>query len=195
MGLLAPVSARLAPEFVDAEELADVGSFESARTTMQMARSSVSTVEWLEHQLHPATSYVIVPLFALANAGITISTSALRHTLHSPITWGIVVGLVVGKPVGVMVTSRLAIWSGRADAPVHTDGRHLLGAGQAAGIGFTVALFIAELAFRNDDGTVNLADVTDAKMAILAASLVSGLLAYAVLRRRLPAQAQAQASG
>ena len=188
MGLLAPVSPRLSPEFVDADELADVGTLESARSTVHLARSSVSTVEWLEHHLHPATSYVIVPLFALANAGITISSTAVRHALHSPITWGIVVGLVVGKPAGVMVASRLAIRAGRADEPAGTDGRHLLGAGQAAGIGFTVALFIAELAFRNDDGSANLVDGTDAKMAILAASLVSGVLAYGVLRRRIPAQ-------
>jgi len=189
MGLLAPVTPRIAPDFIDADELADVGTFESARTTVQLARSSVSTVEWLEHHLHPVTSYVIVPLFALANAGITISNDALRHALHSPITWGIIAGLVVGKPLGVVLAARLAIRSGRADAPTHTDGRHLLGAGNAAGIGFTVALFIAELAFRDDSGVVDLVDVTDAKMAILAASIVSGAVAYAVLRRRVSATA------
>lgn len=189
MGLLAPVTPRVAPEFIDSEQLADVGTYESVRVTVQLAKSSVSTVEWLEHHLHPITSYVIVPLFALANAGIAISNDAVRHALHSPITWGIIVGLVVGKPLGVVVAARLAIRARRADAPPATDGRHLLGAGQAAGIGFTVALFIAELAFRDDDGVVNQVDVTDAKMAILVASVASGAVAYLVLRRKVGATA------
>lgn len=186
MGLLAPVTPRVAPEYVDTDELANVGTFESARATMVLAKSSVSTVEWLEHHLHPITSYVVVPLFALANAGVRVTNEAVRHALHSPITWGIIVGLVVGKPVGVLVATRLAIRSGRADTPPSTDARHLLGAGHAAGIGFTVALFIAELAFR-DNGVVNITDVTDAKVAILAASVLSGALAFAVLRRRVSA--------
>ncbi|MBU6317850.1 MAG: Na+/H+ antiporter NhaA, partial [Acidobacteria bacterium] len=177
MGLLAPSTPRIAPDFVDAEELADVGSVTSARSTAAIARSSVSTVEWLEHVLHPFTSYLVVPLFALANAGIELSGSSLRQAWGSPITWGILVGLVVGKPLGVLLAARLAVRSGRADPPAGTSTRQLLGAGHAAGIGFTVALFIAELAFR-DDGVPDVQAITDAKVAILLGSVLSGALAF-----------------
>jgi NhaA family Na+:H+ antiporter len=184
MGLLAPVTARVDPELVDADELADLSTVEHARATQSVARSSVSTVEWLEHVLHPWTSFIIVPVFALANAGVEVSTDSLRDALKSPIMWGIIVGLVIGKPLGVVLASTLAVRSGRADSPEGTTPRHVLGAGNAAGIGFTVALFIAELAFTNDDGTPNERHITDAKMAILLASVVSGLVAWAVLRQR-----------
>jgi Na+:H+ antiporter, NhaA family len=184
MGLLAPVTPRIAPELIDADDLADVSSYEAAHQTVQMARSSVSTVEWLEHLLHPWTSYVIVPVFALANAGVVVSGDSLRDAVRSPIFWGIVVGLVVGKPLGVLLASRITIRTGHADRPEGTTTRQLLGAGNAAGIGFTVALFIAELAFIDDRGLPIEAEIADAKMAILLASLVSGLLAFAVLRQR-----------
>ncbi|MEY4174509.1 MAG: hypothetical protein RI900_1674 [Actinomycetota bacterium] len=183
MGLLAPSTPRIAPDFVDAEQLADVASAASARSTVSLARSSVSTVEWLEHVLHPFTSYLIVPLFALANAGIELSGESIGQAWRSPITWGIIVGLVVGKPLGVMLATHLAVRSGRADLPTGTTNRQLLGAGNAAGIGFTVALFIAELAFR-DDGVPDVSAITDAKVAILVGSVVSGVLAFAVLRSR-----------
>ena len=128
-----------------------------------------------------------MPLFALANAGIELSGSSLRQAWGSPITWGIVVGLVVGKPLGVLLAARIAVRSGRADEPAGTTTRQLLGAGHAAGIGFTVALFIAELAFR-DDGVPDVRAITDAKVAILVGSVVSGVLAFVVLRtRRTPA--------
>jgi NhaA family Na+:H+ antiporter len=184
MGLLAPVTPRLSPELIDIEELTDLSDLDSARTTMQLARGSVSTVAWLEHVLHPWTSYFIVPVFALANAGIEVSTASLRAAWSSPITWGVGIGLLVGKPLGVLMATMAAARSGIADRPEGTTGRQLLGAGNAAGIGFTVALFIAELAFTNGDPITDARHVADAKMAILVASVVSGLLAYAVLRSR-----------
>jgi NhaA family Na+:H+ antiporter len=183
MGLLAPVAPRLTPELIDADELVDVSSVEQARTTVDLARGSVSTVEWLEHVLHPWTSYLIVPLFALANAGIEISRTSLAHAWRSPITWGIGIGLLVGKPVGVLLATKASTASGIADRPEGTTTRQLLGAGNAAGIGFTVALFIAELAF-SDGHIENATQVSDAKMAILVASVVSGVVAYFVLRTR-----------
>jgi len=182
MGLLAPVTPRFAPELVDADELGDLTSVEHAKASMQLAKGSVSTVEWLEHVLHPWTSYLIVPVFALANAGIEVSTESLRHALESPITWGVFAGLMVGKPLGVLLATRVAARSGLADLPAATSTRQLLGAGHAAGIGFTVAIFIAELAFK--EGPDAEAQIADAKMAILVASLLSGVLAFAVLSRR-----------
>jgi len=183
MGLLAPVAPRHTPELVDAEALRDVSTVDQARTTVELARSSVSTVEWLEHVLHPWTSYVIVPLFALANAGIEVSLTSLSHAWRSPITWGVGLGLLIGKPVGVLLATKVSMASGIADRPEGTTSRQLLGAGNAAGIGFTVALFIAQLAF-SDGRTVHATQVADAKMAILVASVVSGVVAYVVLRQR-----------
>lgn len=177
MGLLAPAVPRWAPDLVDGEELADVSDVEAARQTTALARGSVSVVEWLQHVLHPWTSFVIVPLFALANIGVEISAAGLGEAVRSPITWAIVAGLVVGKPLGVVAATALAVRSGVADRPDGMRRSHLLGAGAAAGIGFTVALFITELALPGE------AQRTDAKLGIVAASLVAAALAVGVLRR------------
>ena len=177
-GLLTPVKPRQVQDLVDIEELADLSTVEHARATAGIARNSVSTVEWLEHLLHPWTSYLIVPLFAFANAGIEVSSNSLRDAFRSPIMWGVLAGLLVGKPLGVMLAVKFAAKSGVADRPEGTSTRQLLGAGHAAGIGFTVAIFIAELAFETEKHQ------DDAKMAILIASLLSGLLAFGVLRSR-----------
>lgn len=179
-GLLTPVQPRQVHELIDIEELTDLSSVEHARATVEIARNSVSTVEWLEHLLHPWTSFLIVPLFAFANAGIEVSTGSLREAFKSPIMWGVLAGLLVGKPLGVMLAVKFAAQSGVADRPEGTSTRQLLGAGHAAGIGFTVAIFIAELAFDTEQHQA------DAKMAILIASLLSGLLAFGVLRSRRP---------
>lgn len=186
MGLLAPVVPRVQEEYVDTEELGDVSTVEHAKATVSLAKGSVSVVEWLEHVLHPWSSFLIVPVFALANSGIEVSTDRFRDALGSPITWGVFVGLVVGKPLGVLLATKVATRAGIADPPADTSTRQLLGAGNAAGIGFTVALFIAELAFRTD-GVTNEDQVAEAKMAILVASVLSGVLAFAVLRQRATA--------
>ena len=175
MGLIAPCSPRLQRDLIDDSELTDLSDVEAARTTAQDARASVSVVEWLLHVLHPWTSYAIVPIFALANSGIELSIGGFEDALRSPITWGVFVGLVAGKPLGVVVATRAAIRSGIADRPDHATGRQLLGIGSAAGIGFTVALFITELAFEDA------ADQADAKLAILLASIVSAAFAIAIL--------------
>ena len=167
MGLLAPTTPHLSADFIDAEELADVSSVDAAFTTTGIARSAVSDVEWLQHLVHPWTSYLIVPLFALANAGIEISGVGLRGAVRSPITWAIVCGLVIGKPLGVVVASRVAVRMGIAAPPTASSPRRVLGIGAAAGIGFTVALFITELAF--DDPV----QIVEAKLAVLVASLAA----------------------
>lgn len=185
MGLLAPVSPRRTVDLVDTEELTDLTSVEHARLSSKIARDSVSTVEWLEHVLHPWTAYVIVPVFALANAGIGLSGDMLREAIGSPITWGVLLGLLLGKPIGVLLATKLATSARLADLPDGVGRRHVIGAGGAAGIGFTVAIFIAELAFRPRDGAdpVLAAERVDAaKLAILVASVLSGVFAFVVLR-------------
>jgi NhaA family Na+:H+ antiporter len=129
----------------------------------------------LEHHLHPVLVWVILPLFALFNAGITFDGGALG-TLARPVSLGIILGLVLGKPLGIVLFSWLAVLSGRAGLPEGVTWGQIVGAGLLAGIGFTMSLFISDLAFPGD----RLVD--EAKMGILAASLVAGAAGYIVLR-------------
>lgn len=164
MGLLAPVTPMRGTSLVDAEE--------------QGASSSVSVVEWLQHLLHPWSSMLVVPLFALANAGVTISAETVRAAISSPVAQGIFCGLVLGKPIGIAVFAVIGRRAGVLEFPVGLTRRMVLGVGQVAGIGFTVAMFIAELAF--DSPAMREA----ATMAILAASLTSAILGATLLSRR-----------
>jgi Na+:H+ antiporter, NhaA family len=176
MGLLAPSTARLQAELIDIDELNDLSDAHAAYTTSAIARGSVSVVEWLQHVLHPWTSYLIVPIFAFANSGIKISVDGLRDAASSAITWGVLLGLLIGKPIGVVVATRLAVHSGAADMPDGSTPHQLLGIGAAAGIGFTVSLFITELAFTDP------ADQANAKLAILIASVAAAALSPLTLR-------------
>ena len=180
MGLLAPSTPRLQPELIDAEELADISTPDQARTTSDLARSSVSVVEWLQNVLHPWTSYLIVPLFALANSGIEISSTSVRDAAGSAVAWGIFAGLVIGKPLGVVLAASASARTALAEMPSGTPRRQLVGVGASAGIGFTVAIFISELAFTDPSRQA------EAKLAILIASLVSALFATAILMWRSP---------
>lgn len=178
MGLLAPSTPRLRPELIDSDELTDLSGAEAVRTTSELARGSISVVEWLQHVLHPWTSYLIVPTFALANSGIAITSNELSAAVRSPITWGVFFGLLVGKPLGVVLATRATIRAGLADAPEDSSKTQMVGVGTAAGIGFTVALFITELALPNPD------DQSKAKLAILMASVLATISASLILTRR-----------
>ena len=117
-----------------------------------------------------------MPLFALANAGVALSLAGIEGDAGL-ITLGVLVGLVVGKPVGILLASWLAVRTAFGALPEGTGWSQVLGAGCLGGVGFTMSLFIAALAFGNGP----LLDA--AKLGILAASLVSGMLGYALLRR------------
>lgn len=129
----------------------------------------------LEHRLHPLSSFLVVPLFALANAGIVLRTGDLGGVVTSPVFIGVFIGLVVGKIVGVAGATYLGSRLGLG--PMPGPGGAVLGVAAVAGIGFTVSLFVAELAFA-DQGLVDAA-----KFGILAASVVAGGLGAALLRR------------
>jgi len=131
---------------------------------------SISYIEYLEAKLHPYSSLIIVPIFALANTGVVITEKSLSAATSSVIAWGIFVGLVVGKPLGVLVSALAASKTRIAQLPEGASIGTLAATGSAAGIGFTVALFIADLAFENQE-LQNIAVV-----AIIAASVVSALL-------------------
>jgi Na+:H+ antiporter, NhaA family len=129
----------------------------------------------LEHALHPWVVFAIMPLFALANAGMPLG-GAILETLTSPVALGIVVGLVVGKQLGITLFAWLAVRSGISELPGDINWRHVYGAGWLAGIGFTMSLFITDLAFV--DGSL----VDAAKLGILVASLIAGVVGWTILR-------------
>ena len=133
-----------------------------------------SPLERLETLLHPWSAYVVLPLFALANAGVVLSSDAVDAAVASTVTGGVVLGLVVGKPIGILLAGYLAVKVGGALRPDGIGWPGVAGAGALAGIGFTVSLFITDLAFEDA-----LAD--EAKLGILAASLAAGTLGAAVL--------------
>lgn len=133
----------------------------------------------LEHRLHPVQSFLILPLFALFNAGVYLGGDALSR-VTDPIGLGIFVGLIVGKQIGIVGFSWIAIKSGIADLPEGVNWNQIWGASCLAGIGFTMSLFITELAF--DDPVY----IATAKLGILVASLIAGVLGYWLLSRSLP---------
>lgn len=139
------------------------------------AREAVSPLERLEVALHPWVGFLIMPLFALANAGVVLSSDALG----APLGLAVAVGLVIGKPVGILGASWLAVRTGRATLPEGVDWRLLAGAGCLAGIGFTMSLFIAGLSFGD-------ALLEEAKMGILLGSLASAVIGMAALKSTLP---------
>ena len=120
---------------------------ELARSAQQSLQSAISANERLQYELHPWTSYVIVPLFALANAGIHLTGTLLSDAVTSPITLGILLGYVVGKPIGIFAGSWLASRPALHGPRSPISGPVLLAAGACAGIGFTVSLLISSLAF------------------------------------------------
>jgi Na+:H+ antiporter, NhaA family len=175
LGLMTPTQPIRRPELIDAAELADVSSYEAARQTATAAREAVSVVEWLEHQLHPWTSFVVLPLFALANAGIPLSPDTVTDALTSPVAGGIVLGLVVGKVVGITGFTWLAVRLRIARVPDNATWSGVVAVSALAGIGFTVSIFITGLAF---DGAP-LED--EAKVGILAASVLAAAIGSALL--------------
>ena len=139
---------------------------------------SVSVIEWLENKLHPLSTFVIVPLFAFANTGVVISTVALENVFNSRIAWGIFAGLVIGKPVGIFFTLYVAKKIRIGDYPEGANNLDIAATASAAGIGFTVAIFIAQLAFKDA------AQADIAVLAVIAASIVSGLMSCALFFTR-----------
>ena len=129
----------------------------------------------LEHALHPWVVFAVMPLFALANAGVPLG-GGIADALTSPVALGIVAGLVVGKQLGITLFAWLAVKSGVSELPTGIGWRHVYGAGWLAGIGFTMSLFITDLAF--SDGSL----MGAAKLGILAASLISGVAGWTILR-------------
>jgi len=196
VSMLVPVRAKIEPEkFMERARgrLAELESTTLTRDSMVRDHSQLHALDdihevsgdmippglALEHRLHPVQSFLILPLFALFNAGVYLGGDALGQTTD-PIALGIIFGLVLGKQIGVLGFSWISIKSGLADLPDGVSWRQIWGASCLAGVGFTMSLFIAELAF---DDPIQLGK---AKLGILEASLVAGAIGYGVLRWSLP---------
>jgi NhaA family Na+:H+ antiporter len=166
---------RTAESTVDDPDPPDVDAPQWLRLAW-LSREAVSPLARVEAALHPWTSYIIVPLFALANAGVELSGEALRDSTTSTVTLGVVLGLVVGKVVGITGASAIATATGLGRLPLGAGWRHIIGVAAVAGIGFTVSLFITELAFTQ----ARLAE--EAKVGILIASVVAAVIGFLILR-------------
>ena len=164
LGLMTPNIVKVNPKLQDAED------------------GQVSVIEWLENKIHPWSSFVIVPLFAFANTGVVITMDSINDALSSPIAWGIFAGLVIGKPIGVLASVFIARKINLGQYPQGAKGFDVLATGSAAGIGFTVAIFIANLAF-SDAATQDLA-IFAVIMASLFSAVISILLFKLVSRKR-----------
>ena len=137
---------------------------------------SVSVIEWLEHKFHPISTFFVVPVFAFTNTGVVITAESIKDASQSVIAWGIFFGLVIGKPLGVLIASIAAKRSKLAEFPEGATNSSILATGSAAGIGFTVAIFIANLAF--DDAQTQ--DI--AVLAVIVASVVSALISLTLFK-------------
>jgi NhaA family Na+:H+ antiporter len=153
---------------------------EGQQTSLQMLESlceaGQSPLQRIEHGLHSWVAFSIIPLFALANAGVQLSGELGQALTHS-VTLGVILGLVLGKPIGIILFSWLAVRTGLAVLPQATSWRALVGVSFLGGIGFTMSLFIASLAF--GDGSALL---DAAKVGILAASLIAATAGWLMLR-------------
>jgi Na+:H+ antiporter, NhaA family len=179
LGLLTPArptDPRGLPDvFEEASELSAKPDAESLRALQLQSNEVVSVAERLAHLLHPWTSYLVIPLFALANAGLVLNHSGIADALNSKVAIGIVGGLLVGKTIGISAATFLAVRLNFGRLPNGVQWRHVVGVSIVAGIGFTVSLFITGLAFGDSE------QVVEAKIGVFLASLLAGLAGAAVL--------------
>ena len=154
---------------------------ENQKAILLNIRDTIDAIESpsakLEHTLHLPVSLIIIPIFALANAGITIDFSAIGSTLLEPVSLGIISGLIIGKIIGIAGVSFIAIKLGIAKLPQGSSFSQLFGVAALAGIGFTMSIFVADLAFIGNENLI-----FQAKIGILTASLLAGIFGYIWLR-------------
>jgi NhaA family Na+:H+ antiporter len=147
----------------------------------QLVTETEAPSDYLVRMLHPWTAYVILPFFALANAGLTFNFAVLRNALFSPVTLGVFVGLFVGKSLGIAGFAYIATRLRVATLMPHLTWIQVVGLAMLGGVGFTISLFISDLAF-SEQSIIDMA-----KIGVFAASLLSGVLGFLLLRFRKPA--------
>ncbi|MEX2032127.1 MAG: Na+/H+ antiporter NhaA, partial [Dehalococcoidia bacterium] len=197
LGLLAPWKAWYHEQgFVDAaqqqltrfrdatashdEEYAHEQKTYALRSLTSLTTRAIAPLDRLEHELQPLVAFVIVPIFAFANAGVSLSLDTLSDAVVAPVSLGVFFGLLVGKPLGIVAATWLVVRAG-ATLPTGVKWPGVIGIGILGGIGFTVSLLITELSFDEE------ALLTDAKLGILAASLLAGVIGFVVLKLVYPA--------
>jgi NhaA family Na+:H+ antiporter len=158
----------------------DIMTNDRARSILQTLENGVHLVQTplqrLEHSMHLPVAFLVVPIFALANAGVPIELDGIGATLAQPVTAGVILGLVVGKALGITGFTWLAIKAGLARLPADLSFRHIVGVAMLGGIGFTMSIFIAELAYAHQPEYLLMA-----KTGVLVASLIAGLAGFAWL--------------
>ncbi len=181
LGLLAPAVPLKRDAPADDVHVGAAVSGRASVTVLRRAsfeiREQVSVADRLEDVLHPFSGFLIIPIFALANAGLEISGDTLANAVQSPVTIGVMVGLVLGKIAGISAAAWLAVRSGLSRLPRGASWTHVVGLSAIAGIGFTVSLFITGLAF--DDAVIQ----DEAKIGILIASALAAVIGSLVLLR------------
>lgn len=193
LGLLVPVRSRVSLEAFRDLGMETMAEFREAQAAGDTARANhaLGALEYLVLQTEsPADrvtrklldwiAYLVLPLFALANAGVTFSAGTWSALLHSPVTWGVAVGLLLGKPLGILTACWLTVKLGITRLPKSVTWPQIAGIAVLAGIGFTVSLFIAGLAFEDQ------AHLDAAKAAVLLTSLLAGAAGFLLLRRTMP---------
>jgi len=167
------------PIFHNIQEAVGQGDQDRAEALLgqieELTAGTEAPADRLIRMLHPWSSFLVLPIFALANAGVPLTPVLIRQAATSPVAIGIAAGLLVGKVVGIVLFGFVAVKLGMSKLIPGTSWGQMAGIGMLAGIGFTVSLFIAELAFANDTAST-------AKIAILAASLLAGMAGYLILR-------------
>ena len=158
----------------------DIRTNEAQRSVLRTLQHNIELVDTplqrLEHVYHLPVALLVIPIFALVNAGVPVAFDALGTALSHPVAMGVMIGLVLGKFVGIAGACWIALRFNIGQLPEHTEFRHIIGASLLAGIGFTMSLFIAELAFAGHPE-----EILAAKLGILAASFMAGVLGYAWL--------------
>jgi Na+:H+ antiporter, NhaA family len=187
VGLIVPATA---PRREDVEavrgyarDLVEETTAEREHLAELAARAAVPASDRLQRVLHPWSAFVVVPVFGLANAGVRLDGETLAAAFGSRLTWAVLVALVAGNAVGITGAATLAIRMGLGDLPGRVRYGHLLGGAVLAGIGFTISLFIAELAFDDPE------HLSQAKIGVLAGSLLAAAIGSVLLRwlgERLP---------
>lgn len=184
LGVLTPAKPLVKPQNLEQQTVQEMKLDSEGLSVPLVKRASfevreqVSVLQRLEDLLHPWTSFAIVPIFALVNAGVVLSSDSLSSAFQSPVTFGVIAGLVIGKPVGIMLFSWVAVRAGVCSLPSGVNWQKIGALSMVAGIGFTVSLFIAKLAFTGEDGSALLVNT---KIGVLSASAIATLLGLSAL--------------
>lgn len=201
LALVVPVTASLEPrEFLDRtrRRLSELEGTELTRDSMVHDKEQMDALDdlylavedmrpagiSLEHNLHPIQAFLILPLFALFMAGVPLGGETMA-SFPSALSLGIIAGLVVGKPVGIALFMWFAIKAGLAQRPAELTWGRVIGMGALAGVGFTMSIFITNLAFYFDESLIG-----EAKLGVLVASVIAGAIGFVILKKTLPAAAE-----